>query len=192
MLPDPYRGLAEADGAFVGTLTATDRGIPVDNTGTLIDYAFDVEAAIKGEIGDTITPGQYPDVLAFANWCIEQRLESNQALAVAEKLFTRAAATAPDDPAPRLGLARCYEAGFEFEKAFQEYQKLLSQFGHHALVHVQLAALEARGVAFSGQPQRIHRDEAGHFGPPGNEEWMTFFKDPDGNQLALAEQRTPV
>ena len=54
MLPDPYRGLAEADGAFVGTLTATDRGIPVDNTGTLIDYAFDVEAAIKGEIGDTI------------------------------------------------------------------------------------------------------------------------------------------
>lgn len=59
-------------------------------------------------------------------------------------------------------------------------------------IHAVQRALEARGVAFSGQPQRIHRDEAGHFGPPGNEEWMTFFKDPDGNQLALAEQRTPV
>lgn len=58
-------------------------------------------------------------------------------------------------------------------------------------VHAAQRALEARGVQFSGQPQRIHRDDAGSFGPKGNEEWMTFFKDPDGNLLALAEQRAP-
>jgi catechol 2,3-dioxygenase-like lactoylglutathione lyase family enzyme len=53
-------------------------------------------------------------------------------------------------------------------------------------------ALEARGVKFKGQPQRIHRDDTGTFGPAGNEEWMTFFQDPDGNLLALAEQRLPA
>lgn len=41
-------------------------------------------------------------------------------------------------------------------------------------------ALGAQGVTFVGQPHRIHRDEA-----TGEEEWMAFFEDPDGNQLAL-------
>jgi catechol 2,3-dioxygenase-like lactoylglutathione lyase family enzyme len=50
-------------------------------------------------------------------------------------------------------------------------------------------ALEARGVQFNGQPHRIHRDDAGTFGPVGGEEWMTFFEDLDGNTLALAELR---
>jgi catechol 2,3-dioxygenase-like lactoylglutathione lyase family enzyme len=53
------------------------------------------------------------------------------------------------------------------------------------------AALEARGVAFSSQPHLIHKDDHGTFGAPGGEEWMTFFKDVDGNILALAERRPP-
>ena len=28
----------------------------------------------------------------------------------------------------------------------------------------------------------------GVFGPPGTEEWMAFFRDPDGNALALASR----
>jgi catechol 2,3-dioxygenase-like lactoylglutathione lyase family enzyme len=40
--------------------------------------------------------------------------------------------------------------------------------------------LAALGIAFVGQPHRIHRDEA-----TGDEEWMAFFEDPDGNMLAL-------
>jgi tetratricopeptide (TPR) repeat protein len=50
-----------------------------------------------------------------------------------------------EDPAPRLGLARCYEAGFQFEKAFPEYAALLA--GAHArdpVVLARVAALEAR------------------------------------------------
>jgi DNA-binding CsgD family transcriptional regulator/catechol 2,3-dioxygenase-like lactoylglutathione lyase family enzyme len=41
-------------------------------------------------------------------------------------------------------------------------------------------SLGAAGVVFVGQPHRIHRDEA-----TGDEEWMAFFEDPDGNMLAL-------
>lgn len=49
--------------------------------------------------------------------------------------------------------------------------------------------LERKGVAFLAPPQRVHRDETGTFGPRGNEEWMAFFHDPDGNTLALVTQR---
>lgn len=52
------------------------------------------------------------------------------------------------------------------------------------------AELVARGVVFDSPPRMIHRDDDGRFGPAGEEEWMSFFKDPDGNQLALAERRT--
>jgi methylmalonyl-CoA/ethylmalonyl-CoA epimerase len=70
--------------------------------------------------------------------------------------------------------------------------------GSHAVLYFEVAdvaaaqaRLEARGVQFSSQPHRIHRDDTGTFGPAGAEEWMTFFKDPDGNILALAESRLP-
>ncbi len=42
--------------------------------------------------------------------------------------------------------------------------------------------LTGRGVAFEGAPHMIHRHE------DGTEEWMAFFKDPDGNILAIMSQ----
>jgi len=51
------------------------------------------------------------------------------------------------------------------------------------------AALKARGVMFDTDPILIHRDDRGLFGAAGAEEWMAFFKDPDGNTLALASQK---
>jgi len=44
------------------------------------------------------------------------------------------------------------------------------------------ADLAARGVEFSGAPHMIHRHA------DGTEEWMAFFKDPDGRPLALMSQ----
>jgi catechol 2,3-dioxygenase-like lactoylglutathione lyase family enzyme len=41
------------------------------------------------------------------------------------------------------------------------------------------AALMQRGVVFSGAPHMIHRH------PDGAEEWMAFFKDDEGRDLAL-------
>ena len=46
-----------------------------------------------------------------------------------------------------------------------------------AAAHAQLLA---RGVAFKGAPHMIFRDDA-----TGDEEWMAFFDDPDGNVLAV-------
>lgn len=55
MMPDPFGGLAEADGAFVGTLVEVDRSLSgITETGQVIDFRFEVEATLKGEIGDAV------------------------------------------------------------------------------------------------------------------------------------------
>ena len=51
------------------------------------------------------------------------------------------------------------------------------------------ATLQARGVEFVGAPHLVFRDDNGQFGAAGEEEWMAFFQDPDGNTLALLERR---
>jgi methylmalonyl-CoA/ethylmalonyl-CoA epimerase len=48
------------------------------------------------------------------------------------------------------------------------------------------------GVQFVDEPHCIHRDDAGTFGPAGTEEWMVFFRDSEGNLLALVERRAPA
>lgn len=45
--------------------------------------------------------------------------------------------------------------------------------------------LSGRGVVFEDTPHRVFRDDEGTFGAAGEEEWMTFFRDPAGNLLAL-------
>jgi quinol monooxygenase YgiN/catechol 2,3-dioxygenase-like lactoylglutathione lyase family enzyme len=50
----------------------------------------------------------------------------------------------------------------------------------------ELAELGAEAVA---EPHLIHADADGQFGPPGEEEWMAFFKDHDGGILALVTRR---
>jgi len=45
--------------------------------------------------------------------------------------------------------------------------------------------LQARGAEFIAAPHMIHRH------PDGTEEWMAFFKDPDGRPLALMSQVKP-
>jgi DNA-binding CsgD family transcriptional regulator/predicted enzyme related to lactoylglutathione lyase len=48
------------------------------------------------------------------------------------------------------------------------------------------AELRARGVEFQGAPHMIHRHA------DGTEEWMAFFKDPEGRFLALMSQARPT
>ena len=45
--------------------------------------------------------------------------------------------------------------------------------------------LQARGVEFTGAPHMIHKHS------DGTEEWMAFFKDPEGRPLALMSQLKP-
>jgi tetratricopeptide (TPR) repeat protein len=117
----------------------------------------------RRDFQSSMSPGRYGDLLAFADRCVALRLESREALAVAEEMYKLAATHATDDPAPRLGLARCHEAAFAFEAAFEDYLALIQDFGHRAEVHVGLAELETRVRLFEsaeerfGQAERIDR-----------------------------------
>jgi tetratricopeptide (TPR) repeat protein len=91
-----------------------------------------------------IGPSRYQDLLAFADECVAARLDAREALSVAADMYELASQTEPADPTPQIGLARCYEAGFELEKAFDVYTRLLAAGGVHPEVRVGLAQLEAK------------------------------------------------
>ena len=60
-------------------------------------------------------------------------------------------------------------------------------------IHATHERLRGRGVDFEQEPALVHRDDEGLFGPAGEEEWMAFFRDPDGNLLAItARLRGPA
>jgi DNA-binding CsgD family transcriptional regulator/catechol 2,3-dioxygenase-like lactoylglutathione lyase family enzyme len=52
-------------------------------------------------------------------------------------------------------------------------------------IHAAHSLLQARGVEFTGAPHLIHTHAN------GVEEWMAFFKDPEGRPLALMAQTAP-
>ncbi len=91
-------------------------------------------------------------------------------------------------------LAKFDPPGLAFFR-FGETRLLLEKHAHPATIYFRVhdiaqtfAALVARGVRFEADPKMIHRDDTGLFGPPGTEEWMAFFRDPDGNLLAIASR----
>ena len=49
--------------------------------------------------------------------------------------------------------------------------------------------LRVAGVTIESEPHIIHVDEAGEFGPPGEAEEMSFFRDSEGNLVGLAGRR---
>ena len=49
--------------------------------------------------------------------------------------------------------------------------------------------LRAAGVTIESEAHVIHVDEAGQFGPPGEAEEMSFFRDSEGNLVGLAGRR---
>ncbi len=53
-----------------------------------------------------------------------------------------------------------------------------------------VAALMQKSVQLEQEPQLVFKDEQGQFGNAGEEEWMAFFRDPDGNLLALVSRKT--
>jgi methylmalonyl-CoA/ethylmalonyl-CoA epimerase len=51
--------------------------------------------------------------------------------------------------------------------------------------------LRAAGVVIESEPHVIFDDEDGRFGPPGEAEEMSFFRDSEGNLVSLAGRRAP-
>jgi methylmalonyl-CoA/ethylmalonyl-CoA epimerase len=56
-------------------------------------------------------------------------------------------------------------------------------------VRITTEELKAAGVAFETEPHVIFVDEAGQFGPAGESEEMAFFRDSEGNLIALSGRR---
>ena len=56
-------------------------------------------------------------------------------------------------------------------------------------VDAETERLRSAGVPITGEPHLIHRDDAGVFGAPGTEDWMSFVVDPFGNTIGLSERR---
>jgi catechol 2,3-dioxygenase-like lactoylglutathione lyase family enzyme len=52
-------------------------------------------------------------------------------------------------------------------------------------IEAEHARLTDRGVTFDSSPHVVHRDE-------DTELWMSFFRDPDGHELVLMQERPPV
>ena len=49
--------------------------------------------------------------------------------------------------------------------------------------------LRGKGVEITHEPHLIFPDTDGMFGPPGQDEWMAFIHDSEGNVVGLAERR---
>jgi methylmalonyl-CoA/ethylmalonyl-CoA epimerase len=49
--------------------------------------------------------------------------------------------------------------------------------------------LRQAGVTIESEPHVIHVDETGQFGPPGEAEEMSFFRDSENNLMGLAGRR---
>ena len=50
-------------------------------------------------------------------------------------------------------------------------------------------SLKNHSIELEQAPEVVFRDEKGQFGEAGEDEWMAFFRDPDGNLLALAARK---
>ena len=49
--------------------------------------------------------------------------------------------------------------------------------------------LKQKSIRLEQEPELVFKDEEGQFGKAGEEEWMAFFCDPDGNLLALVSRK---
>lgn len=56
-------------------------------------------------------------------------------------------------------------------------------------IDVAVSLLKEKGVSLEQEPELVFKDSKGQFGAAGEEEWMVFFRDPDGNLLALASRK---
>lgn len=52
-------------------------------------------------------------------------------------------------------------------------------------------SIKEKSIELEQEPAVVFRDEQGQFGEAGEEEWMAFFRDPDGHLLAFASRTKP-
>ncbi len=58
-------------------------------------------------------------------------------------------------------------------------------------IELAVEALKKDSIDLEQEPEVVFRDEPGQFGEAGEDEWMAFFRDPDGHLLAFASRTKP-
>jgi len=96
-------------------------------------------------------------------------------------------------------LGRFDPPGLSFFSLGGETRLLLEKGAGSALLYLGVddidaehARLAAAGVGMEGEPHRIHVHDGNLDQLAGTEEWMCFFRDSEGNLVALCERRAPA
>src|ERR1700693_894770 len=91
-------------------------------------------------------------------------------------------------------IARFEPPGLAFVR-MGEVRLLLEKAAPAGLIYLRVAdvrdtteELRDAGVTIDTEPHRIHVDADGVFGTPGEEEWMAFIRDSEGNLVGLASR----
>jgi len=58
-------------------------------------------------------------------------------------------------------------------------------------INAAVDSLKEQSIELEREPEVVFRDDKGQFGEAGEEEWMAFFRDPDGHLLAFASRTKP-
>jgi methylmalonyl-CoA/ethylmalonyl-CoA epimerase len=95
-------------------------------------------------------------------------------------------------------MARFEPPGLAFVR-MGDVRLLLEKAAPAALIYLRVGdvrdtteELRRAGITIDTEPRRIHVDDDGLFGAPGEEEWMAFFKDSEGNLVGLASRHAPA
>ena len=138
---DPLTG-----GPRFGTMGLVTYDRPrVSNFAFADTVANNIELKHRLEFYGQIAPGDLNAAIDFAAHCVHERLQAPRALEIAAELYRKIVAIAGGDIRPQLGLARCFEAGFEFQAAFDIYRELLAgEQARNPVVLARHAALLAR------------------------------------------------
>jgi len=95
-------------------------------------------------------------------------------------------------------MARFEPPGLAFVR-MGDVRLLLEKAAPAALIYLRVGdvrntteELRRAGITIDTEPHRIHVDDDGLFGAPGEEEWMAFFKDSEGNLVGLASRHAPA
>lgn len=161
--------------------------------------------AVKYHVANVIAKLGLPDRKALRQWCLPPK---GSALSRAERTMTSDIKLGPIGQISRsvkdiaeaeawygkvLGLPHLYTYGTMAFFDCDGVRLILSQVGGEppaeSILYLKVAdiqnvheELKARGVVFVSAPHLVHRHA------DGAEEWMAFFKDPEGRPLALMSQ----
>ncbi len=89
------------------------------------------------------------------------------------------------DP-PGLAIFRVGDVRLSIQKVDEVEASSSVSYLRVLVINAATDALKEHSIELEQMPEVVFRDDQGQFGEAGEEEWMAFFRDPDGHLLAFA------